>query len=293
MDNRSIAMLFALGFIWGGTFFLTEIALPFLSPMEITWHRVFWAAPLLGGFVLIRGFTIPTSPKVWGAYLVMGALNNAIPFTLIFWGQLQLTSGVAAILNGTTAIFGAFVAGLLLRDEPLTLNKLLGAVIGVVGVAVIMGVDALLSLDPYSLAQWAILGASLSYAFAGVWGKTTLADQPPQMNAFGMVSCSALIMTVVVLITDGPPRFAMPTHVWAAVFGFSVLATFVAYLLYFAILKRAGAANLMLVTLIIPVFAMVLGAIGLNETLGLQTLCGFAIIALGLLVTDGRLFRRV
>ena len=285
-------MLLSLSFIWGGTFFLTEIALPYLSPMAITWHRVFWAAPLLGLFIVMRGYPIPTSPGLWGCYLVMGTLNNVIPFTLIFWGQLQLTSGVAAILNGTTAVFGAFVAGLLLRDEPLTANKILGAVLGVAGVAVIMGPEAIVSIDPRSMAQWAILGASLSYAVAGVWAKVTLAGQPPQVNAFGMVTGSALVMTVVLFATDGPPPFALPVHIWGVIFGFSIVATFAAYLLYFAILRRVGAANLMLVTLIIPVFAVVLGALALNEMLKPAAYFGFAIIALGLLVTDGRLFRR-
>ena len=172
IDLSSGLMLLALAAVWGGSFFFAAIALKEVPPLTVTLHRVICAAPALFFFVLWRGIKIPRSYKTWGAYLVMGALNNAILFSLIFWGQTTIESGLASILNGTTAVFGAVVAGLLLADEPLTPRKIIGAIFGVFGVAVIMGVDALTDLDPRNLAQLAILAAALSYAFAGVWGKT-------------------------------------------------------------------------------------------------------------------------
>jgi len=167
-DFKSAIMLLLLAAVWGGSFFFGEVALSEVPPLTITLHRVVWAVPILAVIVFLNGIAFPRSPSVWGAYLVMGALNNAIPFSLIFWGQTQIESGLASILNGTTAIFAAVVAGLLLVDEPLTAKKITGAAIGLAGVAYIMGPSALTNFNPSNLAQLAILGATLSYSFAGV-----------------------------------------------------------------------------------------------------------------------------
>ena len=291
LDIKSATMLGILAAVWGGSFFFAEIALREVPPMTIALHRVFWALPVLALIVIIKRYTIPRSPKILGAYLVMGALNNAIPFSLIFWGQTQIDSGLASILNATTAMFAAVIAGLLLKDEPLTRNKIVGAALGLAGVAFIMGPTALRSFNPSNLAQLAILGATLSYAFAGVWGKTTLSGQPPLMNALGMVAGSSLLMIPIVLLTDGVPSFDLSKTVWSALLGLSILSTVLAYILYFAILRRAGAANLLLVTLLIPPFAVSLGVVFLGERMGVEAWIGFIVIAVGFAVTDGRLFQ--
>ncbi|MFD1157093.1 DMT family transporter [Roseovarius aestuarii] len=290
LDRTSTLMLLLLAAVWGGSFFFGEIALREVPPLTITLHRVIWAVPVLALIVLFKGIAVPRSLRVWGAYLVMGALNNAIPFSLIFWGQTQIESGLASILNGTTAMFAAVVAGLLLPDEPLTAKKIIGAALGIAGVAFIMGPSALTEFNPSNLAQLAILGATLSYAFAGVWGKAALAGQSPLMNALGMLIGSTVLMIPIVLVFDGPPSFALSASVWGALIGMAVLSTALAYFLYFAILIRAGAANLLLVTLLIPPFAIALGVMFLGEQMGLEAWIGFAIIALGFAVTDGRLF---
>jgi drug/metabolite transporter (DMT)-like permease len=220
----------------------------------------------------------------------MGALNNAIPFSLIFWGQTKIESGLASILNGTTAIFAAVVAALLLVDEPLTAKKIVGAALGVAGVAFIMGPSALTDFNPTNLAQLAILGATFSYAFAGVWGKTALAGQTPLMNALGMLVGSTVLMMPIVLVFDGPPNLELSASVWGALLGMAALSTALAYVLYFAILVRAGTANLLLVTLLIPPFAIGLGVLFLGEKMGPDAWIGFAIIVLGFAVTDGRIF---
>ncbi len=285
-------MLLLLAAVWGGSFFFAEIALREVPPLTITLHRVFWAVPILALIVRLRKIIVPRSNRVWGAYLVMGALNNAIPFSLIFWGQTQIESGLASILNGTTAMFGAVVAGLLLVDEPLTTKKIVGAGLGIVGVAFIMGPDVLTGFNPSNLAQLAVIGGALSYAFASVWGKTTLAGQPPLMNALGMLLGSTVLMIPIVFVVDGPPQLALSADVWGALLGVAVLSTALAYFLYFAILEKAGAANLMLVTLLIPPFAIGLGVLFLDERMAPEAWIGFAIIALGFAVTDGRLFSR-
>lgn len=289
-DFKSAIMLLLLAAVWGGSFFFGEVALSEVPPLTITLHRVVWAVPILAVIVLLNGIAFPRSPSVWGAYLVMGALNNAIPFSLIFWGQTQIESGLASILNGTTAMFAAVVAGILLVDEPLTAKKITGAALGLAGVAYIMGPSALTDFNPSNLAQLAILGATLSYSFAGVWGKTALTGQPPLMNALGMLVGSTVLMMPIVLVFDGPPNLELSTNVWGALLGMAALSTAMAYVLYFAILVRVGTANLLLVTLLIPLFAIGLGFVFLGEKMGPDAWIGFAIIVLGFVVTDGRLF---
>jgi len=292
MTGTAWLMMLALAAVWGGSFFFVEIALAEETPLTIVLHRVFWALPVLGAVLWWKGLSVPRAPRLWGAYLVMGALNNVIPFSLIVWGQKYLEGGLASILNGMTAMFGAVVAGLLLADERLTFGKVAGAGLGLAGVAVIIGPEALSGLDLRNLAQLAILGAGLSYAFASVWGKVSLKGMPPEVNAFGMLAGSTVWMVPLVLIFDGVPSFDYSAPVWASLLGIAWLATALAYLLYFGILVRAGAANLMLVTLLVPPFAVGLGAAFLGERLSPFAYAGFALIALGLAVTDGRVLRR-
>jgi drug/metabolite transporter (DMT)-like permease len=292
LDLTAAAMLLALAAVWGGSFFFAELALTALPPLTIALFRVGLALPMLWALVRLRRLPLPRAPRIWGAYLVMGALNNAIPFSLIFWGQTRIDSGLAAILNGTTAMFAALVAGLLLPDEPLTARKIAGAALGVAGVAFIMGPGALAGFDPANLAQLAVLGATLSYAFAGAWGRLALAGQPPLVNALGMLAGSTLLLIPAVLLVEGVPPLALPAVTWGALLGLAALSTALAYVLYFAILARAGAANLLLVTLLIPPFAILLGVLFLGERLGPEAWGGFAVIALGFAVTDGRVFGR-
>lgn len=284
-------LLLGLATVWGGSFFFAEIALEEVPPLTIALHRVFWAVPALLFIVWLKKIRIPRSAKAWFCYLVMGALNNAIPFSLIFWGQTNIGSGLASILNGTTAVFGAVVAGILLVDEPLTARKIIGALFGILGVAVIMGLDALTNFDPRNLGQLAILGAALSYAFAGVWGKRFLSDYPPIMNACGMLIGGTVLMVPVAFYVEGIPSFALSPEVWASLLAVALLSTAIAYLLYFEILVRAGSANLMLVTLLIPPIAVGLSYTFLGERLGSEAGYGFLLITIGLAITDGRLLK--
>ena len=293
INLTSALLLLALAFVWGGSFFFAEIALAEVPPLTVTLHRVIWSVPVLLLVLRLRGLKLPASLRAWACYLVMGALNNAIPFSLIFWGQSTIGSGLASILNSTTAFFGVIVAGLLLADERLTPARLVGSLFGVFGVAAIMGLDALTDFDPRNLAQIAILGAALSYAFAAVWGKRFLAEHPPLVNASGMLVGSAILMLPVAGLVDGLPTLALSTGVWVSLLALALLSTALAYLLYFEILARAGSANLMLVTLLIPPIAVTLAITFLDEQLAQGALLGFALIAIGLLVIDGRLLKLV
>ena len=282
-----------LALVWGAIFLFIAIALREMTPFWVVFHRVFWAAILLWLFVLWRGLYVPRGLRVWTAFFVMGALNNAIPFTLITWGQTEIESGLASILNATTAFFGIVVAAIFLADERLTANRVAGVLLGVAGVSVIIGIDALTAFDPRSLGQLAVLGAALSYAFAGVWAKKRMQGLTAAVSAAGMLTGSAVIMGALALGVEGAPDLSLT---WTTVGALAYSATFgtvIAYLLYYRILATAGSGNLLLVTIMMPPISILLGALVLGERLAPTTYLGCGLIALGLVVLDGRVLARL
>lgn len=291
MTARAWAELILLALIWGGSFFSIAIALREIGFFTTVAHRVLWAALLLWLVVLWRRLPVPRSAGLWGAFLVMGLLNNVLPFTLMAWGQLHIESGLTAILNATTAIFGALLAAVFFADERLSRRKLAGIALGFAGVTMTIGWQALLALDLRSLGQLAVLGGTLSYALAAVWARKRMSGLPPIVAAAGMLTGSTLIMLPLATFIEGPPQLALMPGTWAAVLYFAIIATAFAYLLYYRVLAMAGSANLMLVTLLIPPTAIALGAVFLDERLSPTALPGFGLIALGLMIIDGRILR--
>ncbi len=288
LSPRAWGELFALALLWGGSFLAFAVALRDLPVFTVVAIRVALAAALLWVVVLARRLPLP-SGRQWGACLVMGLLNNAIPFTLIAWGQTTIESGLASILNASTAIFGVLVAALVFSDERLTGRRLTGVVIGFAGVAVVIGPGVLAGFDLRSLAQLAILGSSLSYAFAGAWARATMKGLRPQVASAAMLTGSTAIMVPLALTVDGLPP-AMPGLPAITALGYiSIAATAGAYLLYYRVLAMAGAGNLLLVTLLVAPIAVLLGALVLGEALSHTAFAGFALLALGLLILDGRL----
>ena len=293
MGIREWSMLVVLSILWGGSFFFVGVAVVDLPPLTIVTLRVGLAALVLWGIALVMGLRPPKSIGVWAAFLGMGLLNNAIPFVLIVWGQTQIASGLASILNAATPIFTVLVAGMLLPDERITPLKLSGVAIGFIGVVLMIGLPAI-GDGGSLLAQIAILIATVSYALAGAYGRRfkTMAINPI-ITAAGQVTASALVLAPITLIIDGPLNIAEPSlGAWAAIIGLAVFSTAVAYVLYFKILASAGATNLLLVTLLVPVSAIILGALFLDESLELIHFVGMGLIALGLSVIDGRLWQR-
>lgn len=283
--------LVLLSAIWGGVFLSVRIALGELGFVTVVAHRVFWAALVLLVFVRVRGHRMPRDPRLWGAFAVMGLLNNALPFALQAWGQLHIPSGLVAILNAGTAITGMLVAAAFLPDERLTARRLLGAALGLGGVATAIGLGNLASLDLRSLAQLAVVGSTFCYAFAGVWGRTRLSDLPGEVAAAGMLTASAAMLVPAAILVDGVPSLALEPRTWIALLHASIVATAGAYVLYYSVLRLAGSANLMLCTLMVAPVAILLGAVVLGERLRPEAWAGFALLAAGLLVIDGRALR--
>ena len=290
LSGRAWAELALLSGIWGASFLSVRIALDEVGFMTSVAYRVGLAATVLWAVVLLRRIPMPTSPRIWGAFLVMGFLNNAIPFSLMAWAQRSIESGLTSILNSATAIFGVAVAALAFRDERLTIRRTLGASLGFLGVATAIGLENLLSFDIRSLAQLAVVGGALSYAIAGAWARATLSDMPPQLAAAGMLAGSSLVMIPAAIWLEGTPNFDLRFETWVAIGYLSVIATAGAYLLYYRVLAMAGSGNLMLCTLLVPPVAIVLGALARGESLELRAFAGFAILAFGMLLLDGRLF---
>jgi len=282
-----------LGLIWGGTFFLSEILLLEMTPFQIVFHRVSIAAVIMLIYITLRGKRLPRDRHSWFALAIMGLLNNAIPFSAIVFGQQYITGGLAAILNSTTAFFGVILAGVFFQDERLTLRRLLGVIMGILGVAIIIGIDALSNLSLTSIGQLLIIVSSISYAFAGIWGRLQVKNLGVEITATGMLISSSVWMLILATLVEGFPLEILSLRSTTAILTFSIVCTVIAYLLYFSILSAAGAANLTLVTIIIPPFALVLDAFALGEWVTGQQLLGFAIIASGLLVISGKLnFRK-
>jgi drug/metabolite transporter (DMT)-like permease len=287
-------MLVLLSMLWGGSYYFVEIALLEWSPILIVGVRVFVASIVIWGIVLAAGLPIPRSLSAWMAFFWMGLLNNVFPFLLIVWGQKEIESGLAGILTAAAPIFSVIVAGVWLKDEPVTRPKLLGAVLGLIGVAVLIGPNALAGLDVNLLAQVAVLGAALSYAFAGVYARRfTRMNVDPVVAAAGQLLMSSFIMILLVFTFDSPAELIESSaKVWTAVIVMAIFSTALAYILYFRLLATAGATNAILVTLLIPVTAILLGAVFLDERLQWLHFLGMAVIALGLSVIDGRLWSR-
>ncbi len=286
--------LLLLSLLWGGSFFFVEILLTALPPLTIVTLRVALAALVLWPLVFARGIGAPPSAKAWGELALMGLLNNVIPFSLIVWGQTGISSGLAAILNATTPVFTVIVAGLLLADERFSTAKIVGVGLGVLGTVIMIGPAAMFESDQSVLAQLAILGAALSYGFAGVYGRRFARQGvKPLRVAAGQVTCSALLLAPFAWVIEAPADLTLPgLGIWVTLLALAVLSTALAYQLYFVLLASAGATNTSLVTILVPVSAIVLGAVFLNEQLSGEHVAGMAVIALGLVVIDGRWPRR-
>ncbi len=286
LSLRNWALLLALSVLWGGSFFFTEIALPSTPPLLLALARVSIAAFALMVVLRARGERLPTDLRLWGAFLVMGAINNAIPFSLIMWGQTGITGGLAAILNAGTPIWSVILAHFLVRGEGLTWRRGFGVLLGFAGVAIMLGPEALHGLGGAVLAQGAVVLATLSYALSGIYGRR-FATISPTLAATGQLTAASVLLFPFAVASAGQAAPDLPAM--AAILGLALLSTAAAYILYFRILREAGPTNVLLVTLLVPASAILLGALFLGERLGALELAGMACIAAGLATIDGRL----
>ena len=288
MNRSDWLIIGVLALIWGGAFFFIGVAVRHVPPLTYVWLRLTIAAAAMWLFLRFRGQSLDLPRQVWASIVVLAVLNNALPFALFGWGQTHIASGLASILNATTPIWGVVVAHFLTHDERMSPRKVAGVLLGFGGVATMIGPSLLSSLGTNALA---CVTASLSYALAAVWARRfRRIGVSPLSVTTGQLTAGAAIMLPVSLMVDHPWQLAMPPlSAWGAIVSLALLCTAFGYVLYFRLIDRAGATNALLVTLMVPPTAILLGALFLNETLAPQDFLGLGLIALGLAAIDGRL----
>ncbi len=291
MSLSSWMQLLTLGAVWGASFFFARVAVMEIPPLTLVLFRVGIAAIALHIYLAARGISFKPVLDRAGSFFVLAALNNVIPFSLIFIGQTELGAGLAAILNATTPFWTMLVANRLTTDERLTANKVAGILIGVTGTAIMIGPGMLNELGGATWPKLAIIGAAISYAFAATYAKRFRNMVTTQIAA-GQLTASTFIMVPLVVAIDGTATmFSASPSIWAAVFALALVSTAWAYILFFTLIANAGATNTTLVTLIVPMSAMLLGSLFLSETLQTFEIAGMTLIGTGLLIIDGRIIR--
>ena len=290
MSALEWGLLIALSVLWGGSFFFNGVAVRELPTLTVVVCRVVLAALTLLLVLRAMGQRMPRAPEVWVAFVTMGVLNNVVPFTLIVWGQAQTGAGVASILNATTPLFTVLVAHVFTADEKLTGLRIAGVLLGLGGVAVMMGGAGVPGEGAPLVAYIACLAGAFSYACAGVFGRRFRAlGVTPIATAAGQLIAASIVLIPLMALVDRPWHLPMPSAgAIAALVAVAVLSSALAYIIYFRILSTAGATNLLLVTLLLPVTAILLGVGILGEALLARHLLGMAIIGLGLAAIDGR-----
>lgn len=291
MNRGDWLILLLLAVIWGGAFFFIGVAVRHVAPLTYVWLRISIAAFAMWGYVYLKGESLQLSPRVWGSMLILAILNNALPFTLFGWGQTHIASGLASILNATTPIWGVVVAHFLTHDERMTPRKAVGVLLGFGGVATMIGPSIFSSLGASAIAQLACVTAALSYALAAVWARRFRRQGiSPLSVTTGQLTAGALIMLPFSMVVDRPWTHALPPlSAVAAIIALALICTAFGYVLYFRLIATSGATNALLVTLLVPPVAILLGGLFLGETLAAQDFAGLALIALGLAAIDGRL----
>ena len=292
MKNKDWILVILLGLCWGSSFFFVEMLLKHLSPFMIVYLRVSIASIFLIVFIIIRGTKFKLSLKKLFNLFIMSLLNNIFPFLLITFGQQTTTGGLASILNANTSFIGILLASLFLPLERLNFYRLIGVSIGILGVIIAIGYQNIIQLNHDDLGKYLILIATISYGFAGVWGKLKLQNFTPIIAATGMLTMSTIILTPYAFTMHLEEIYSLNFFILKYAFVFAIICSVFAYFLYFKILESAGAGNLLICTIIIPPSSIFLNAFILNQMITFNECVGLIIIILGLIMLDGRLINK-
>ena len=294
IDARDWLLLGLLSILWGGSFFFNGVVLKELPPFTLVFLRVALATLMLLPLLWFYRIRFPAGLSGWKPFVAIGLFNNVLPFSLIVVGQTYIPSGLASILNATTPLFTVAVmtaAG----EEKLQARRIAGVVVGLIGVIVLQS-DGFMLERGQGLGILLCLTAALSYGVSALVARRLPSDVPPLGAATFQMLVSTAMMIVVAGVVERPWRLPVPgATTWFAVIGLAALSTALAYIVFFQILRTSGATNVMLVTLLIPVTAILLGVLVLGETISLREIVGALVIGSALLLIDGRvqkLFQR-
>ena len=285
---RDWALFAVLSILWGGSFFFNGAALRELSPLTLVFLRVALGAAILLPLLRMQRIGFPNSMSDWTPFIVIGLFNNVIPFSLIVAGQTFIPSGLASILNATTPLFTVLVMAAA-GEEALQLRRVAGVALGLAGVIILRG-WGLETRPGQGLGILLCLGGAFSYGFAALAARRMLKDSAPLATATFQLMASTVMMAIVAGVLEQPWHLPMPgLTTWLAVLGLAGLSTALAYIVFFEIIRRSGASNVMLVTLLIPVTAILLGWSVLGEPISMREIAGAIVIGSALLVIDGRI----
>ena len=289
MNNKNWTLVFLLGFLWGASFLFVEILLNYISPFMIVYLRVSLASLILILYLIISKIKFQFSFLLVFNFFIMGMLNNVFPFLLITYGQQTVSGGLASILNANTSFLTILLASLILKNEPLTKSRIIGVLIGVIGVIIVVGYGNIYDLFDKGSGKFLILLSGLSYAFAAIFAKVRLQNIQPEVAATGMLTMSTLILSPFIFLFYGNEVLSLNIISISYSLMFAVICSVLAYFIYFKILLSTGAGNLLICTIIIPPSAILLNTILIGESITLNELIGLVIITFGLLILDGRL----
>ena len=293
MANKDWLLVSLLGLFWGSSFFFVEVLLKYLSPFMIVYLRVCIASIFLILFICIKSVKFQFTFNNFFNLSIMSLLNNIFPFLLITFGQQTTTGGLASILNANTSFVAIILASLFLPFERLNLNRVVGISIGILGVVIAIGYQNIFQLKNDDLGKYLIIIATISYGFAGVWGKLRLQNFSPIIAATGMLTVSTIILTPYAIINHLEEIYSLNFYIFKYAFIFAIICSVFAYFLYFKILESAGAGNLLICTIIIPPSSIFLNAFFLDQNITTNEYLGLVVIVLGLIILDGRLFKKI
>ena len=289
MELRSWSLILLLGFLWGSSFLFVELLLEALTPFSVVYLRVLIASLIFLVVLIIIRPRFHLTKKVVFSLFVMAILNNTLPFLLIVIGQQSTTGSLASILNANTSLLTILLASILIPSEKLSINRLVGVLIGVLGVIIAVGVESLFDFYDGRSGKYLILVATVSYAFAGIWARIRLSHVPPIISASGMLIMSTVLMTPFAFFYRSEEIMSLSLNIFVLATAFALLCSVLGYFVYFKILERTGAGNLLLCTIIIPPSAIILNVIFLGEAISYSELYGLVLIVFGLLILDGRI----
>ena len=288
MSNRDWFLIISLGILWGASFLFVEVLLDLINPFLIVYFRVSIASIILVLFLYLSKTKFKFSNKIIYNLFIMALLNNVVPFLMIAYGQQTTTGGLASILNANTSLITILLASMFISYEKLTVNRLFGVLVGLVGIIIAVGYESFLTIYDNSYGKFLILLATVSYAFAGIWAKLKLSDLPPLISATGMLTFSTVILSpfAAVFYYDDIINLNFPIIFYSVMF--AILCSVIAYFLYFKILEKTGAGNLLICTIIIPPASIILNSLILGQVIAISELIGLMIITVGLIILDGR-----
>ena len=288
MSNRDWFLVISLGILWGASFLFVEVLLDLINPFLIVYFRVSIASVIFLLYLYLSKTKFKVTNKIVYNLFIMALLNNVVPFLLIAYGQQTTTGGLASILNANTSLITILLASMFISYEKLTVNRILGVLIGLFGIIIAVGYESFLTIYDDSYGKFLILLATVSYSFAGIWAKLKLSDVPPLISATGMLTFSTVILTPIAAIYFNDDLINLNFRIIFYLIMFAVLCSVIAYFLYFKILEKTGAGNLLICTIIIPPSSIILNSLILGQVISMSELIGLMIITLGLIVLDGR-----